>query len=146
MGMNELLAAVCLLIGGWWVWKSLRAFLRGIGSRSWPSTRGVIQKAKVVKSRDSEGDEVSRQDVVYSYSIGGRSYRSNRIRFGIPRKLTWSSESRPGYRRGEHVEVYYNPSRPSVSALQRGSSPFAVITLLIGAGIVWIGIWLLPAI
>lgn len=55
------------------------------------------------------------------------------------------SDSQRGYRRGEHVDVYYSPSRPSVSALQRGSSPFALLTLGGGGVIVWIGVQLLIA-
>lgn len=123
----------------------MRAFVRGLSSRSWPVTKGVIRKAKVVKKRDSEGDEVSRQDLEYSYSVGGRTFRSTRLRFGIPRTLMWTSDSRPAYRRGEHVDVVYSPSRPSVSALTRGGSPFALVTLGIGGVIVWFGVWLLVA-
>jgi Protein of unknown function (DUF3592) len=143
--MNELIGAGCLLIGGWCVWKSMRALVRGLMSRSWPVAAGVVLKAKLVKSRSSEGDEISRQDLEYSYSVRGRTYRKKRIRFGIPRSLLWSSDSQRGYRRGEHVDVYYSPSRPTVSALQRGSSPFALIALGGGAVLVWIGVRLLLA-
>jgi hypothetical protein len=142
--MNLLVAAGCLLVGAWGVWKSMRALLRGVMSRSWPVAAGVIQKAKVVKSRNSEGDEVSRQDLEYSYSVRGRTYRKTRVRFGIPRSVM-SSDSQHGYHRGDRVDVYYSPSRPSVSALQRGSSPFALITLGGGGVIVWIGVRLLVA-
>jgi hypothetical protein len=56
-----------------------------------------------------------------------------------------SSDSQREYRRGERVDVYYSPSRPTVSALQRGSSPFALLTLGGGGVIVWIGFRLLIA-
>jgi hypothetical protein len=142
--MHELIGAGCLLVGAWCVWKSMRALLRGLLSRSWPVATGVVLKAKVVKSRNSEGDEVSRQDLEYSYSVRGRTYRKTRVRFGIPRSVM-SSDSQREYRRGERVDVYYSPSRPTVSALQRGSSPFALLTLGGGGVIVWIGFRLLIA-
>ena len=47
------------------------------------------------------------------------------------------------FRRGESVSVYYSASRPSVSALRRGLSPFVWITLSAGVLVVWTGIWLL---
>jgi hypothetical protein len=142
--MNELIGAACLLVGGWCMWKSMRALVRGVMSRSWPVAAGVILTTKLVKKRNSEGDEVSHQDLEYSYSVHGRTYRKTRVRFGIPRSMMYSN-SQHGYRRGEHVDVYYSPARPSVSALQRGSSPFALITLGGGGFLVWIGFRLLVA-
>jgi len=142
--MNELIGAGCLLVGAWCVWKSTRALVRGVMSRSWPVAAGVVLTTKLVRKRNSEGDEVLRQDLEYSYSVQGRTYRKTRVRFGIPRSLKYSDSQR-GYRRGEHVDVYYSPSQPSVSALQRGSSPFALITLGGGGVLVWIGFRLLVA-
>jgi hypothetical protein len=73
--VRELLAGGCLLLGGWWVLSGVRSFVLGLLSRRWPKANGVIRKAKVVTSRNSEGDELTWQELEYSYSVSGRRYR-----------------------------------------------------------------------
>ncbi len=141
--MRAFLAAGCLSVGGWWVLSGLRSVVLGLASRSWPKANGVIRKAKVVTSRNSEGDDVTWQELEYAYPAGGRTYRGKRVRFGLPRRLATPEEPSRLFRRGESVSVYYSASRPSVSALRRGLSPFVWITLSAGGLVAWVGIWLL---
>ncbi|MEA2490182.1 MAG: serine/threonine protein kinase, bacterial [Acidobacteriota bacterium] len=141
--MRELFAVGCLLIGGWCLMRGLRSVLLGLRSRSWPEVNGVIRKAKVLTSRSSEGDDVSWQELEYTYSVGGRPYRGTRVRIGVPAKLASSGEPSQLFRRGERVPVYYSRSRPSVSALRRGTSPFVLITLITGGVVLWVGVGLL---
>ena len=140
--VRELIAAGCLMIGGWFVFKSVLALTRGLQSRTWPAATGVIRAVKTVKSLNSDADEISRQELEYSYSVGRQSFRGTRVRFGVPRALAWS-QSGPAYRRGDSVVVRHSPSRPAISALQTGFSPFALLTLAAGGAIVWMGVRLL---
>lgn len=139
--MRELLAGGCLLLGGWWMLSGVRSFVLGLLSRRWPKANGVIRKAKVVTSRNSEGDELTWQELEYSYSVSGRSYRGTRVRMGVPRRIASSGQQLR--RRGESVAVYHSRSRPALSVLHRGVSPFVIITVASGGAFVWVGIKLL---
>jgi hypothetical protein len=144
--MIELAGVALLFIAAWFWWKSVRAIVRGLRSRSWPAATGVIRAAEVVKKHNSRGREVWRQKIEYSYSVGTEHYRGTRIQFGIPNALLWNDPLRPSFqpfRRKEEVDVFYDPSRPSIAALQRGYSPFVFVTLAAGAPVVWMGLRLL---
>ncbi len=141
--MREAIAAACLFLGGWLVLGGVRSFVLGLRSRRWPKVDGVIRKAKVVTSRNSDGDDVSWQELEYTYSAGGRVYRSTRERLGVPRRLAGSNAPLRVFRRGERVTVYYSRSRPGMSVLRTGVSPFVFVTLTAGGVIVWVGIRLL---
>ena len=142
----ELMGAFLLFIAAWFWWKSIRAIIRGLRSKSWPAASGVIQAAEVVKKNNSKGKEVWRQKIEYSYSVGADVYRGTRIQFGIPNALLWKDPKLPSFRlltRKAAVDVFYNPSRPSLAALERGYSPFVFVTLAAGATITWMGVRLL---
>jgi hypothetical protein len=135
------LAVACLLLGGWWLLSGVRSLVLGLLSRGWEKAEGVIRKAKVMTSRNSEGDDITWQELEYSYSARGRSYRGTRIRIGVPRRV--ASLGQPLHRRGDHVAVYYSPSRPALSVLRTGWTPFVIIPMTAGAGVAWVGIRLL---
>jgi len=145
--MIEIVAGGCLLTAVWLWWTGLRAIARGLSSKSWPTTSGVIRTASIVKKNNAKGVEVWRHELEYSYSVESASYCGTRLRFGIPGSLLWLSPSDPSfrqYRSGATVVVIHSPSRPSVSALQRGYSPFVFLTLIAGGVIAWMGVGLLP--
>lgn len=138
----ELVGTGFLLITMWCWWKSLRAIVRGRRSRSWPAASGVIRSARVVKKYNRKSREVWRQVIDYSYSVDGKVYGGTRLQFGMPNALAWSDPSLPSfhlYCHRESVEVFYSPSRPSISALQRGFSPFVFVTFAAGALMAWMG-------
>ena len=144
--MIEVMGTGLLFIAAWFWWKSVRAIVRGVRSRSWPTANGVIKAAEVVKKYNSRGREVWRQKIEYSYSVGADVYRGTRIQFGIPNSLLWNAPAHPSFRlfrRKEAVDVFYSPSRPSIAALQRGYSTFVFVTLAAGAPLVWMGVRLL---
>jgi hypothetical protein len=141
--MRELLAITFLFLGGWCAIGGGRSLVLGLRSRSWPLANGAIRKVKLLQSRSSEGDDVSWQELEYTYSVNGRAYRNTRVRIGVPSRLASSARPSEFFRRGESVAVYYSKSRPSVSALRRGASPFVLIPLTAGAVAAWIGMQLL---
>ena len=135
-----------VVIAAWFWWKGARAIVRGRRSRTWPVASGVVKTAQVVKKQNREGVEVWRHKIEYAYSVGANRYRGSRIQFGIPNALLWNDPQLPSFRLfrpKEVIDVFYNPSRPSIAALQRGYSPFVFLTLAAGAAIVWMGFELL---
>jgi hypothetical protein len=138
----NLIGIGCVLIAAWCWLNGFRAIMRGLLSRTWPIASGEIGSARVVKKYNSKGREVLRYERQYSYSVDGTVYRGHRIRFGIPNALCWFDPSHPSVRPirpGARVPVYHSPLRPSVGALERGVSPFVLITLVAGGCIAWIG-------
>jgi hypothetical protein len=141
--MHAVIANTGLLLGGWVLFKSLRALVRGVVSQSWPTAEGVIETVTLETKLNSEADEVFRQRVQYSYRVGAKTYRGARIRFGLPLALQWSQQT--PFSRGDRVTVIHNPSQPRISTLQRGFSGFALFTFAAGCLIVWGSIKILLA-
>src|SRR5687768_1383012 len=129
-----------MLIAAWFWWRNAHSIVRGLRSKAWPATSGVVKTAEVVKKFNRRGREVWRHKIEYSYSVDADSYRGSRIQFGIPNALLWNDPSLDSFRhfrRKDVIDVFYNPSQPSIAALQRGYSPFVFVTLAAGAVIVW---------
>jgi len=147
--MIESVAIGCLLLAASCFWRGLLSVVRGRLSRAWPTTKGLIRKARVVKKHNSKGIEVWRHEIEYSYSVGRRAYLGTRVRFGIPNALSWSDPTSRSFRpfhKGARVKVHHSPLRPSVSALETGFSPFVFLTLAAGGVLAWMGfrLWTLP--
>lgn len=133
-----ILGWICLVAGAYATWRSLRAIARGLLSRKWPATQGTVRKAKWTESTNSENDPTWRLDIDYAYQVKGGKFRGKRVRFGLPSGMGYD---RPDdLRPGDRVNVVYNPARPSVSALRRGAHPFAIIPLIVGGGLLWVGL------
>jgi hypothetical protein len=81
--------------------------------------------------------------VAYSYSVGGRTFESKRLRFGNYRRA-----SRPKaeamlapYRVGGSAQVRYNPQAPEECVLET-ARPGPVYAIMAAAGLIWIGVGL----
>jgi len=143
--MRELIAVTCLILGGWLTLSAAVTLVLGLLSRSWPMVTGVVRASRVLKKLNSEGDEVSRRELEYSYSVKGKTYRGTRVRFDAYGMFAWSANVARALRRGDEVSVFHSPSHPSVSALQRGVSPLVMLPLAAGVGLLWAGLCLLLA-
>jgi hypothetical protein len=90
-------------------------------SQTWPTTAGLVLKSRV---EVSGGNYTSvSPHVLYEYDVDGRTYQSAQIRAG-DRYMRSSSEREAydtvdRYPEGAVVTVYYNPTNPSESALER---------------------------
>jgi hypothetical protein len=138
--MRELFAVGCLILGAWLTVSAAVTLVRGLLSRSWPMVTGVVRVSRVLKKLNSEGDEVSRRELEYSYSVNGKTYRGTRVRFGALGMFAWSADVARALKRGDEVSVFHTPSHPSVSALQRGVSPLVVLPLGVGMALLWAGL------
>ncbi len=59
----------------------------------------------------------------YKYTVGGTEYENDKIEFGLYRGImTWGHADRliNRFPDGRQVEIYYDPSRPSLSSLVCG--------------------------
>ena len=144
--MLDVAAAGCLLVAAWCWITSLRGVVCGRRSSSWPTAKGTIRNAAIVKKFNREGREVWRHDLEYSYSANGHEYNGRRVRFGIPNSLLWLEPSDPSFRlfrAKARVAVHHSPLLPSISTLKHGVSPFVFVSFTAGALLAWMGFQLL---
>lgn len=141
--MIEAIGTGLLIVAVWLLGKSGLGVYRGLACRHWPVANGKLITVNSHVKANSEGDEVRRYTVVYSFSVDGTVHTGNRIRFGVPNSLLWFNPSDLAareWRRDGRVAVYYNPSRPSLCVLQQGVSPFAFLVVAVGIAIGLLGL------
>ena len=114
--------------------------LNVLQARSWPATRCMILSSQVQSHR---GDSTTySMDVLYSYEVNGREFRSNRHSF-----MGGSSSGHKGkaaiaarYQPGSSSTCYVNPSDPSEAVLERGFTAtmwiglIPLVFVLVGVG------------
>jgi hypothetical protein len=90
-------------------------------AQSWHSTRGEIITSRVEVS----GGEYTRVHyrVVYQYTVGGIDYQGNQVRAGDTHYASYTTKQTydivDRYPVGAEVTVYYDPTNPVISALER---------------------------
>lgn len=88
-------------------------------AQNWPTASGTVVESRLETRRSSNNRGwVNYPRVVYTYSVGGQSYSSDRISPG----LEVGGTSAPGvvarYPVGSQVKAYYNPQNPSDAILE----------------------------
>jgi hypothetical protein len=84
-------------------------------ARGWPQTKATVISSKVVKIMDSGGRNMHpyRMEVLYSYSVKGEAYQSNRLGyFEMPyrhRSEASAEEQRKRFKSKTGLTVYYDP-------------------------------------
>ncbi|MBP7737559.1 MAG: DUF3592 domain-containing protein [Spirochaetes bacterium] len=99
----------------------LKILIRYLRSYGWSTARAIITDSRVSEIDDSEGVQY-RPNISYTYNVGAAEYSSSTIH----PSGSWSS-SFPSmaakvagrFPEGKTVQVYYNPSRPEESFLER---------------------------
>jgi hypothetical protein len=108
----------------------VRTFQNAQASQDWPSVRGQVTESRV-GTHDSDGTTMYSAEIVYEYTVNGRNYINDRVRFGEGS----SSNPRPAhntvaeYPVGAGVDVYYSPDDPLNAVLEPGTSGFGVWAL-----------------
>ena len=112
-------------------------------SESWPSVVGVNENSEVATSK-SDGKTMYSPDVLYVFTVDGRSYKSSTVSFGGD----WSSSSSSSayqvvnrYPAGMEVEVHYAVGEPSNSVLEPGVTWQSY--LVYGFGLAFLGVGVL---
>lgn len=118
-----------------------------LAARSWPETACTVLESRVAEHPDSDGGSSTYSvEVVYTYSFGGRDYRSDRYGFlggsssGYQRKAAIVASYPPGSR----VSCWVDPDHPEKAVLKRepswewlvGLIPLVFIAIG-GGGILW---------
>jgi hypothetical protein len=112
-------------------------------SRTWLSTIGRITSSEMETRRVARGRSVTyHAAIVYDYSVEGTKYAGKRISFGD------YGSGNPNHARqilnrypvGKQISVYYNPSKPEDSVLERRLSWTIYLTLIVGAAVSALGL------
>jgi len=138
--------SVFALVGaaGFWV-AMVQPLVLIFAARSWRETSCVILSSQVAESSGSKGGTY-KPDILFTYSVCGRSYQSRQYRFGDV-----FSSGREGKEKivaafppGMRAPCWVDPADPRQAVLERGLSPallvglFPLLFLAIGAGgITW---------
>lgn len=145
---------VMLGSGVYTVGASTFRFLRDKRAMNWPTVTGEVitshAKGKWDSSSGSDGGtEISYMyspEVIYSYTIDGRTYEGYRThQFEVSSSSrSWAEKSASKLPVGSEVEVLYYPRRPSISMLRRAALKlpwfllgFTFGTCLIIGSVIW---------
>jgi hypothetical protein len=95
-----------------------------LASPKWPSTSGEITSSRLNYEFGWGKGSLSHYvpDVVFRYSVNGKTYLGQQISFPKPKFLsnTDAARVRDSYPIGTKVEVFYDPTNPSTSCLVTG--------------------------
>ena len=113
----------CVLL--WIMFENREAFLGAWKSRHWKSTSAQITDIQdhtylsdvVTKYSGSSVVERKSRNYTFSYVVNNISYQSNRYTFDD----SFNGDASIG-RKGDSVEIYYNPTNPQESVLIRSFS------------------------
>lgn len=107
-----------LVLGGW---GGLTLF-NAIRSLYWPTAKGTIISSKVGAKDNDDGGEIYSAHVLYSYNVGGKTIRGDRVKFGAWRTgfRIFARKIVDRYDEGDPVVVYYALNDPSNSVLEPG--------------------------
>lgn len=152
---GAILIVAGLLVGGFMT----KVFFDARANRSWPSTTGQVVESRLEidrpNRRRTSGQRSGRRrsyDAVvrYSYTVGGRSYTSDRFSAATD-FFSSSNQNRTRdflnrYPVGANVTVFYNPRQPGSAVLERGGFRALQWGLLLGlapllAGLAALALW-----
>jgi hypothetical protein len=109
-----------------------RARAKAKASASWPSTLGEVISSEVQEMSDSEGSSY-KPVVVYRYSVKGREYEGQRIRFGnLSSGQAKARAIRDRYPFGSNQAVRYNPEKPEEATLETTGPGPTYLILAVG--------------
>ncbi len=100
--------------------RSVRSLAAG-----WPITRGTVMSATVQVSHNG-GSRHEAPLVLYTYQVNGQVYQGQRVRVGdeygrtrVNGAASSAANTVARYPAGSCVEVFYDPTNPARSALER---------------------------
>jgi hypothetical protein len=131
--LGVLLAAGLVLLGAgaWLVWRQ-RAL--GAASLTWPTAPGTVKSSRVA-THDADGIETFVAKVAYDYTVRGKTYAGDRLRFAVYAGARQKAQQDVDkYPVGTRVEVRYAPRQPQTSTLEPGIAGVNGAGLAIAAG------------
>lgn len=140
----RLIACVFILFGGLFLYGGVRNLLIGNASKSWPTVPGKVISSTVDSRQSSESISKNRSrevkvyyaEVLYEYTVNGKTRSSNDIAYGgysLSKDPSQASEIVNKYPGGSQVVVYYSPSHPATAVLEPGIGENSYILPIFGA-------------
>jgi hypothetical protein len=131
LGVLSTVGLVLIGAGAWLVWR-VRAL--GIASLTWPTAPGTI-KSSHVATHDADGIEMYVAKVTYDYTVRGKTYAGDCVRFGAYAGARQKAQRDVDkYPMGARVEVRYAPRQPQISTLEPGIAGVSGPGVAIAAG------------
>lgn len=120
--------------------------IRGLRSKQWPHTDGVITSAKMVTQtggpdqRDTYGAGVS-----YDFTVDSKYFSATRIAFGdySSGNTDHAQTMLKRYPPGTKVVIYYSPANPENAVLETGVHPGVWIAIGVGGIMLVCGVMIL---
>ena len=117
--------------GAWLIWRE-RAL--GAASLTWPTAPGTI-KSSYVATHDADGIEKYVGKVNYDYTVRGKTYVGDCLRFGAYAGARQKAQQDVDkFPMGARVEVRYAPHQPQTSTLEPGIAGVSVGGAAIAGG------------
>lgn len=141
MGMPFALIYLAMLLGFlYFVFISIPKTLR---TKSWPKTAGEVVTSKLHEAKriTKNGGSITvySADIEYTYNVNGEEYSSKKIKWvdHNSNNKTHHQKKVDSYAKGQVVQVFYNPRKPSVGLLEPGFGAgnfIALIFFVLGLG------------
>lgn len=136
--ITKLLYLACTIVGAITLFIGARDYLWAKDSVDWPRVKGEVLSSYIKSS-----SKKYRAMVEFGYSVEGKEYIGNLICFTYDGHATTSTAESyvNDYSEGSTVNVYYNPSSPSVSVLKPGLRDDYWLVPTVGFSMFFVGIW-----
>ena len=133
MDLTTAMFALFLIIGVVLTWVLLRQAKRGLDSKNWPTTPGIV-KGSGVDRHHRQDRTTHTASIVYEYHAGGTTHLGERRSFSD----FSSSSARRAYQiaarypPGSRVTVHHHPRKPELSVLEPGLTWTMFLPIAIG--------------
>jgi len=127
-----MLGTVFLLVGTLLIaiWFYLRK--KAASTAQWPSAKGRMVAADIVRTRDSDDVEQQEFRVAYDFSVSGVTWRGARV--SLTGSGAGSAKAKLArYPAGAEVDVFYNPKDPASAVLERKLPGNVWVLLIVGS-------------
>jgi len=138
MAERWLMGLACTIVGAGVAFWGLRGLWRGLQSMRWPRIQGVVKRVSI------NMDNIV--DVSYEYTVDGRRFLSDRVRFGGPRDFAsarGATAYADRYQIGGKILVRYDPQSPDQSVLEPGLAFGPLVACIVGVPMLLVGVALL---
>lgn len=146
MEKYQFFSIVIIVIGTLMVFYQLYLLSKIKKSNNWKTIKGEIISSKINTLSFTGGDKTYKADINYKYAIEGKEYFSNRVFFGDKIRSDSTTKSNMlirKYLEGCKIDVYYNPDNLGDSVLERRTSPYIIVLLIVGIFTAIIGLAIL---